>query len=146
MTFSFYSNGIQFSGGGSGPLPENVVTTDGVQTLTNKTIDANGNTILNIKIENLDPDIIKKFVRNVENASDNFLVTEKAVARALDTYVHDQATSSDTWVVEHNLGRYPSVTVVDSAGTQFIVQVEYNSKNKLTIYMNGSTTGKAYLN
>ena len=145
MTFSFYSNGIQFNGGG-GKLPKNVVTTDGVQTLTNKTIDANGNTILNIRIENFDPDIIRQIVRDVEHASDDYIVTEKAVARAVDTYVHDQALSSDTWVIEHNLGRYPSVVVVDSAGTQFIVQVEYNSKNKITVYMNGATTGKAYLN
>ena len=144
MTFSFYSNGIQFNGGGK--LPSNVVTTDGVQTLTNKTIDADGNTILNIRVENLDPNIIRQIVRDVENASDDCLVTEKAVARAVNTYVHDQATASDTWVVEHNLSRYPSVVVVDSAGTQFIVQVEYNSKDKITIYMNGSTTGKAYLN
>ena len=146
MTFSFYSNGIQFQGLDGGDLPENVVTTDGEQTLTNKTIDANGNNILNLTISNFDPEIVKKFVRDLEHASDDYLVTEKAVARAVDTYVHDQAVASDTWVVEHNLGRYPSVAVIDSAGTQFIVQVEYNSKNKLTIYMNGSTTGKAYLN
>lgn len=145
MTFSFYSNGIQYQGGG-GDLPSNVVTTDGVQTLTNKTIDAVGNNILNISISNFNPDIIKKFVRDLENASDDYLVTEKAVARAIDTYVHDQAIPESVWVVEHNLGRYPSVTVIDSAGTQFISQVEYNSKDKLTIYMNGSTTGKAYLN
>ena len=35
--------------------------------------------------------------------------------------------------------------VTDSAGTQFMAQIEYNSRNQLTIYMN-ATTGKAYLN
>lgn len=145
MTFSFYSNGIQACDSG-GDLPENVVTTDGAQTLTNKTIDAHNNNIANIGVNNFSPDVVRENVRVVDSASDGNLVTEKAVALAVNTYTHDQAISSDTWVIEHNLGKYPSVTVVDSAGTQFMVQIEYNSKNKLTIYMNGSTTGKAYLN
>lgn len=144
MTFSFYSNGIQACDGGD--LPENVVTTDGAQTLTNKTIDADNNNIANLGVDNFNPDVVRDTVRNVDEATDTNIVTEKAVAKAVGTYIHDQAASSDTWVIEHNLGRYPSVTVVDSAGTQFIVQVEYNSKNKITVYMNGSTTGKAYLN
>ena len=145
MTFSFYSNGIQFCGGG-GKLPENVVTTDGAQTLTNKTIDAEKNNISNLGVENINPDNIRETVRDTEEATNEKLVTERAVALAVDSYVHDQAVPSDTWVIVHNLGRYPSVTVVDSAGNQFMVQIEYNSKKKLTLYMNGATTGKAYLN
>lgn len=145
MTFSFYSNGIQFCGSG-GKLPENVVTTDGAQTLTNKTIDAQNNNISNLGVENINPDNIRETVRDTEEATNEKLVTERAVALAVDSYVHDQAVPSDTWVIVHNLGRYPSVTVVDSAGSQFMVQIEYNSKKKLTLYMNGATTGKAYLN
>jgi hypothetical protein len=64
----------------------------------------------------------------------------------VDTVIFDQGETSDTWVITHNLNKYPSVTVVDSAGTQFIAQVEYNSRNQLTVYLNGATTGKAYLN
>lgn len=146
MTFSFYSNGIQFQGGGGGDLPENVVTTDGVQTLTNKTINADNNNISNLGMNNLKSDLVRTSVRDIDTATNEKLVTERAVALAVNTYVHDQALSSDTWIVNHNLNRYPSVVVVDSAGTQFIVQIEYNSRNQLTIYINGATTGKAYLN
>ena len=146
MSFSFYSNGIQFQGSGGGDLPENVVTTDAAQVLTNKTIDANNNTLKNLGLENLEDGLVRESVRNADEASDEKLVTEKAVANAVDTFIFDQAQVSDTWVVVHNLGKYPSVTVIDSAGTQFITQVEYNSKNQLTIYMNSATTGKAYLN
>lgn len=62
------------------------------------------------------------------------------------TFVYEQGVASDTWVIEHNLGKYPSVSLVDSAGTQFDADVEYNSENICTVRMNGATTGKAFLN
>ena len=33
------------------------------------------------------------------------------------TYTHNQSSTSDTWVINHNLNRFPSVTVIDSGGT-----------------------------
>lgn len=62
------------------------------------------------------------------------------------TFVYEQGVASDTWVIEHNMGKYPSVSLVDSAGTQFDADVEYNSENICTVRMNGATTGKAFLN
>jgi hypothetical protein len=35
-------------------------------------------------------------------------------------HVHNQGTASDTWVINHTLGGYPSVTVVDTASTVVI--------------------------
>lgn len=61
-------------------------------------------------------------------------------------YVHEQGTSSNTWAINHNLNKYPSVTLVDSAGTQFQGRVEYIDENNCVVYMNGATKGKAYLN
>lgn len=62
------------------------------------------------------------------------------------SYVYEQGIASDTWVIVHNLGKYPSVSLVDSAGTQFDADVEYNDENTCTVRMNGATTGKAFLN
>ena len=62
------------------------------------------------------------------------------------TYVHEQGIASETWEIEHNLNKFPTVVLVDSAGTTFGAAVTYNSSNKCTIHMNGATTGKAYLN
>lgn len=145
MTFSFCSNGIQFHGCGGSPSGE-YVTPDGVQTLTNKTINAEENNIQNININNLKEGLVRDNVRDVDTASNDYLVTEKAVALANDTFIFEQAEVSDKWIVIHNLNKFPSVMVTDSAGTQFMAQVEYNSRNQLTIYMNGATTGRAYLN
>ena len=67
------------------------------------------------------------------------------------TFTHNQSTTSDTWVITHNLNRFPSVTVVDSANTIVHGTVVYNSNKQLTVtfFANGSALafqGKAYLN
>lgn len=62
------------------------------------------------------------------------------------TYIHEQGISSDQWHITHNLKKYPSVTLVDSAGTQFVGQVQYLDENNCIVFMNGATKGKAYLN
>ena len=43
-------------------------------------------------------------------------------------HVHDQGSASATWVVTHNLSKYCSVTVVDTANTVVIGQ---NNKIKI---------------
>lgn len=62
------------------------------------------------------------------------------------TFVFEQGEASDTWNISHNLDKYPSVTVVDTAGTQFYVEVNYIDKNNITLHMNGATKGIVYLN
>lgn len=71
---------------------------------------------------------------------------DNTVTLTSKTYVHEQGVASDTWVIAHNLDKYPSVTLVDSTETEFFAEVEYNDKNNCTIYLNGATKGKAYLN
>lgn len=61
-------------------------------------------------------------------------------------FVYEQGVASDTWVIKHNLNKYPSVTVVDTAGNQFIPAVKYIDENKCIVTMNGATKGKAFLN
>lgn len=62
------------------------------------------------------------------------------------TFVYEQAIAADVWVINHNLAKYPSVTVADSAGNIFYPAVKYNNENRCTVMMNGATTGKAFLN
>lgn len=65
---------------------------------------------------------------------------------ALDTFVFEQGIASDEWVIEHNLNKYPSVSVVDSANNVITPEVEYIDLNNIVVRMNGATTGKAFLN
>ena len=61
-------------------------------------------------------------------------------------YLHTQSVASDTWTVKHSLGKYPAVTVVDSAGTVVIGDVEYIDTNTCVLKFNGAFSGKAYFN
>lgn len=62
------------------------------------------------------------------------------------TFVYEQMSASDVWMVEHDLDKYPSVTVVDSAGSIVVGDVEYNSTNTITLTFTSAFSGTAYLN
>lgn len=59
--------------------------------------------------------------------------------------VHTQASVSSSWVISHDLGGRPSVTVVDSAGTVVVGEVSYNSDTQVTISFTAPFSGYAYL-
>lgn len=61
------------------------------------------------------------------------------------SYVHTQAVASSTWTINHNLGFYPSVTVVDSADNMVMGEVNYPNSNQVIVTFNGSFSGTAYL-
>jgi len=62
------------------------------------------------------------------------------------SFVHEQTNASNTWVVNHNLGKKPSVTIVTTTDTTVIGEITYNNQNKLTINLSSANSGKAYLN
>lgn len=62
------------------------------------------------------------------------------------SYVFTQGVPSTTWTIVHNLGIFPSVTVVDSGGSVQIGEVLYVSANEITLTFSAAFAGKAYLN
>lgn len=62
------------------------------------------------------------------------------------TYVHNQSVASSVWIITHNLDKYVTVTVVDSAGTQVIGEVRYLDSNSVEVSFQGAFAGKAYCN
>lgn len=104
------------------------------------------NARIDSEVEALNTEIDKK----VETITGSPLIdvqrTGNAVTLTSKTYIHEQGVASDTWVIEHNLNKYPSVTLIDTAGTIFIGRVEYIDTNNCIVTINGSTKGKALLN
>jgi heat shock protein HslJ len=62
------------------------------------------------------------------------------------SYTHNQTTAATVWTVNHNLGKNPSVTVVDSAGTKVWGDEKHIDQNSLTITFSAAFSGKAYCN
>lgn len=86
-------------------------------------------------------------------ASSGVLSDEKGIGFALYSvvggdlnYTHIQSTSTAVWTITHNLGKRPSISVVDSAGTNVVGAVNYTSNNELTITFSSAFKGTAYLN
>lgn len=81
---------------------------------------------------------------NITNQTDLWSYLSSLITQ--NNFVFDQQTASATWVVAHNMGKFPSVSIVDTANDQVEGEVRYNSNNQLTITFTAAVAGKAYLN
>lgn len=61
-------------------------------------------------------------------------------------FIYNQIAASASWNITHNLGKNPSVSIVDSGGNWVVGDVLYINNNELTINFNSAFSGTAYLN
>lgn len=55
-------------------------------------------------------------------------------------------SASKVWVILHNLGKKPSVTVIDNYGDVVWCDIEYTNDNTVTLRFSEATAGTVYLN
>ena len=84
---------------------------------------------------------------DVVDAAGHFAATDVegvlAELGATSHYHHSQGTAATTWVIPHNLGRYPAVTVLDSGGSEVEVSVLHDSINQATLTLSYAISGIA---
>ena len=61
-------------------------------------------------------------------------------------FVFTQGSAASTWTINHNLEKFPSVTVVDSANNVVVGDIAYTNTNSLTVSFSSTFSGKAYIN
>lgn len=61
-------------------------------------------------------------------------------------FVHTQGLASDVWEITHDLNKYPSVTIIDSGGTEVIGNINYIDTSTVSITFSSEFSGKAILN
>lgn len=78
--------------------------------------------------------------------SNGNLVQQGAGGGTDKNFVHVQGLPSDTWTINHNLNKFPSVTIVDSANTEVIGEVEHVDLNNVILKFSGAFSGRAFFN
>ena len=61
-------------------------------------------------------------------------------------YRHNQGIASSTWNVAHNLGKRPSITILDNSGNQIEGQIIYIDSNNAEIRFGYNASGTAECN
>jgi len=81
-----------------------------------------------------------------ENAFYDFAVFTLSSGLADKTFEYQQVAPSTTWNIAHNLGKFPSITVIDTGDTVVTGQYTYIDNNNVTLTFSAAFAGKAYLN
>ena len=97
---------------------------------------------------------VKDFIKKVGTTSYSIPIVESGIDEddlEIDivgdkNYVHEQMQASNEWNINHKLKKYPSVSIIDSAGTNVIGEVTYLDENSLRINFSSIMSGKAFLN
>ncbi|MEG1757797.1 MAG: hypothetical protein RR235_04985 [Oscillospiraceae bacterium] len=76
----------------------------------------------------------------------DFAVYQGADGKGDKTFTFNQAVPEKVWTVLHSMGKYPSVSVSDSAGTVVFGEVSYTDVNSIKIVFASAFAGTAYLN
>ena len=126
-----------------------IVRLNATQTLTNKTIDADDNTISDLTVSNLKSGVLQTTVRGTSTASDSSIPSEKAVATAIDgmakkiTANNTALTVSSgvcTWSITNSLATADvTVQIFEiSSGTQVMTEV-ITGASTITVKINSSS-------
>jgi|TARA_R110000744_G_scaffold127455_1_gene234252 hypothetical protein len=61
-------------------------------------------------------------------------------------FTYNQGIPSSVWNIQHNLNKFPSVSIVDTSGSIIYTDVEYIDINNLRLTFFSALSGKAYMN
>ena len=92
---------------------------------------------------------------NLTNLAGNGVLEDKAVydfavftlsSQGAPTFEFDQGVPATTWNITHNLGKFPSITVIDTGDTVVTGEYTYTDNNNVVLNFSAAFAGKAYLN
>jgi len=127
----------------------NMVTTNGTQTLTNKTIDGDDNTIQDLSTGVFKSGVLQTTVRASSSASDSSLATEKAIATAIEALPHKFTANNGaltpssgvcTWSISNTIGSADVICSIRevSTGNEVLCDITYTPAT-ITVKINSAS-------
>ena len=110
----------------------------GTYSVTSVTVDASNNNFY---------DLVLSYKSGNGTLTDGQFYSIILFAGAQDLHFEfQQASGATVWTINHNLDKFPSVTIKLADGTQVQALVTHTNNNTLTITFSGENSGTAYLN
>lgn len=104
------------------------------------------NTRIDNEVERLEEEISQSVTTVEGSALIDVSKDEQTVTLSSKTFVFEQGIASDTWVINHNLNKRPSIELTTTSGEVFEAVKDYISDNQVIIRLEAADTGYAYLN
>ena len=67
-------------------------------------------------------------------------------SQGVPTFIFNQAVASTQWDIQHNLGKFPSVSVINNNNVVINGEIKYIDNNNIQLNFSAGFSGKAYLN
>ena len=83
---------------------------------------------------------------NLENKKFYDFAVFTLSSQGAPTFEFTQGVPATTWNITHNLGKFPSITVIDTGNTVVTGEYNYTSNKTVTLTFSAAFAGKAYLN
>lgn len=126
-----------------------MVTLTGTQTLTNKTIDGDDNTIQDLSTGVFKSGVLQTTVRVSSSASDSSLATEKAIATAIEALPHKFTANNGaltpssgvcTWSISNTIGSADVICSIReiSTGNEVLCDITYTAAT-ITVKINSAS-------
>lgn len=96
-------------------------------------------------VKGLSDTYVKHYICNADFSFSLVGQAPSVIVGNTQTYVYQQDVPTDIWIIVHNLGYYPSISVVDSSSRKVYGDEEYININTVKVSFDGAFAGKAYL-
>jgi len=95
------------------------------------------------KLQNIDVISLSDGVKIVSiEPFDGFILHSASI---IGDYNHEQTLEADEWIINHNLGKKPIVTLVDENDIVMVGTIQYMSLNQIKVNFSTPVKGRAYL-
>ena len=82
---------------------------------------------------------------NVDEEVPSLITISTVGSPIVRRHIHTQASASSVWTINHTLGGFPSVMVVDLAKSVVVGDISYVSNTQIVVNFSSAFSGYAYL-